>query len=131
MSWVFSWRIGMRRKPCGRCRVGRGDRRWWLLALVVLRRNIAVLREILVDGRKISASMAFANRQAIDFLGHIGHWHGHSGFVGAHRSEVQILLQPAQREVRLLVISAFDALAFGREEWSGGGGGHGGFDKGA
>src|SRR5258706_9745963 len=82
--------------------------------------NVPVSREVVINGRKIFAAMTVPNSQAIDFLGRVRQRHRRAGLVGAQGGEVQILLQPAQREIRRLVICAFDALAFQGEERSGG-----------
>src|SRR6266404_23539 len=82
--------------------------------------NVVVPREVVVDSRKILVTISFPNCEAIDFLSHIRQWHGHTGFVSTHRGKVQILLQPAQWEVRRFVVSVFDSLAFQGEERRGG-----------
>src|SRR6266850_2711458 len=81
--------------------------------------NFLGVRKVVVDSGKIFTSATVPNCQAIEFLGRIRQRHGCAGFIRAHRGQVQILLQPAQREVRRLVVSTFDALAFQGEERGG------------
>src|SRR6266704_7055467 len=80
---------------------------------------IVVPREVVVDSRKILPATTIPNCQAIEFLRRIRQRHGCAGFISAHRGQVQILLQPAQREVRGFVVSVFDSVAFQSEERSG------------
>src|SRR5260370_13089978 len=97
--------------------VRRGIRVGELSCAVVL--NVLGLREVVVDGGKILRAMASPNRQTIDFLREIRQRHRHARLISADRDQVQVLLQPAHREVCWLVIALFDSLAFGSEEWSG------------
>src|SRR5882724_8645730 len=80
--------------------------------------NVTGERKVVVDSGKIFTATTIPNGQAIEFLRRVRQRHGCAGFMRAHRGQVQILLQPAQREVRGLVISVFDSLAFHGEERS-------------
>src|SRR5436309_4355364 len=82
--------------------------------------NVVVPRAVVVNSGKIFAATTIPNCQAIEFLRHIRQRHGCAGLISAHRGQVQILLQPAQRKVRRVVFSLFDSLAFESEERSGG-----------
>src|ERR1017187_2539915 len=77
-----------------------------------------VVRKVVVDGRKIFCAMAFANCEAIEFLRHVRYGHGHTSFVSTHCGELEIFLQPLQREIRVLKISLFDSLPLDRKERS-------------
>src|SRR5437016_8402366 len=78
--------------------------------------NVLGVRKVVVNSGKIFTATTIPNCQAIYFLRRIRQRHGCAGFIRAHRGQVQILLQPTQREVSALVISAFDSLAFRGEE---------------
>src|SRR3989442_9113023 len=67
--------------------------------------NVVGVRKVVVDSRKIFTPATIPDCQAIDFLRHIRQRHGCAGFIRAHRGQVQILLQPTQREVRGVVFS--------------------------
>src|SRR3989442_4528320 len=82
--------------------------------------NVVGVRKVVVDSRKIFAATTIPNCQAIQFFRRVRQWHCCAGLISAHRGQVQILLQPAQREVRRGVFSLFDSLAFESEERSGG-----------
>src|SRR6266550_243381 len=92
--------------------------RWVRLVAVSIVRGFKVVvpREVVVNSGKIFAATTIPNCQAIEFLRRIRQRHGCPCLVGAHRGQVQILLQPAQWKVRLLIISVLDSLAFQGEE---------------
>src|SRR2546425_645393 len=81
--------------------------------------NVLAAREVVVNSRKVFVTISLPNCQAIDFLRRVRQRHGCAGLISAHRGQVQILLQPAQRKVRGSVISVFDSLPFQGEERSG------------
>src|SRR6266571_587652 len=78
--------------------------------------NLVVPREVVVNSGKIFTATTIPNCQAIQFFRRVRQRHGCAGLISAHRGEVQILLQPAQREVRGFVVSVFDSFAFQCEE---------------
>src|SRR6266566_8307902 len=81
---------------------------------------VVVPREVVVDSGKIFTATTIPNCQAIQFFRRVRQRHGCAGLISAHGGEVQILLQPAQREVRGFVVSVFDSFAFQGEERRGG-----------